>query len=79
MPVRRSPGLTDPMNAAARKDMIDVDALMRINEAANQARGCAGAHQHTKVRKSVAHGASGFAMQYNTVVVFGHEPRETAQ
>ena len=53
--------------------------LMRINEAANQARGCAGAHQHSKVRKSVAHGASGFAMQYNTVVVFGHEPRETAQ
>ena len=27
MPVRRSPGLTDPMNAATRKDMIDVDAL----------------------------------------------------
>lgn len=50
--------------------------LMRIAEAANQTRGCAGAHQRKSVRTAVAHGASGFAMQYNTVVVFGHEPRE---
>jgi acetyl-CoA C-acetyltransferase len=50
--------------------------LMRIAEAADQTRGCAGAHQQPNVRKAVAHGASGFAMQYNTVVVFGHEPRE---
>ncbi len=53
--------------------------LMRIAEAANQTRGCAGAHQRAVVRKAVAHGASGFAMQYNTVVVFGREPMETAQ
>ena len=53
--------------------------LMRINEAANQARGCAGAHQQAAVKKTVAHGASGFAMQYNTVVVFGHEPRKDVQ
>lgn len=52
--------------------------LMRIAEAADQTRGCAGAHQYPKVHKALAHGASGFAMQYNTVVVFGHEPRESA-
>jgi len=47
--------------------------LLRIVEAANQTRGCAGRHQHREVRRAVAHGASGFAMQYNTVVVFGRE------
>jgi acetyl-CoA C-acetyltransferase len=53
--------------------------LMRICEAANQTRGCAGPHQLPDVRTAVAHGASGFAMQYNTVVVFGRELRESAQ
>ncbi|MDO8773471.1 MAG: hypothetical protein Q7K57_33140 [Burkholderiaceae bacterium] len=53
--------------------------LLRIAEAANQARGCAGAHQQPEVRNTLAHGASGFAMQYNTVVVFGCEPKEIVQ
>ena len=53
--------------------------MMRIVEAANQARGCAGPHQQANVKKAVAHGASGFAMQYNTVVVFGRESRESAK
>ena len=53
--------------------------LMRIAEAAEQARGCAGQHQQDKAHKALAHGASGFAMQYNTVVVFGREPREIVQ
>ncbi len=52
--------------------------LMRISEAANQTRGQAGSHQQPQVRSAVAHGASGFAMQYNTLVVFGHEPRKSA-
>ncbi|MDM0069946.1 thiolase family protein [Variovorax sp. J31P207] len=51
--------------------------LMRIAEAANQARGQAGLHQQTNVAKTVAHGASGFAMQYNTVVVFGRDRRSS--
>jgi acetyl-CoA C-acetyltransferase len=58
---------------------IFCSGLMRIAEAANQTRGRAGLHQKVDVHKAVAHGASGFAMQYNTVVVFGHEPREIAQ
>lgn len=53
--------------------------LLRIVEAANQTRGCAGRHQHRGVRKAVAHGASGFAMQYNTVVVFGRDRKGEAQ
>lgn len=53
--------------------------LMRIAEAANQTRGQAGPHQQANVKKAVAHGASGFAMQYNTVVVFGQDRRESAK
>ena len=52
--------------------------LMRIVEAADQARNCAGLHQHPQAKKTLAHGASGFAMQYNTVVIFGREPLEVA-
>jgi acetyl-CoA acetyltransferase len=43
--------------------------LMRIAEAAQQMRGRAGAHQLAGARRAIGHGASGFAMQYNTVVV----------
>jgi acetyl-CoA acetyltransferase len=53
--------------------------MMRIAETANQTRGCAGLHQQADVQRAVAHGASGFAMQYNSVVVFGREPREAMQ
>lgn len=52
--------------------------LLRIVEAANQVRGCAGIHQRANVRRTLAHGASGFAMQYNTVAVFGSEPLRAA-
>jgi len=69
MPVNLSGG-------ASSFNPIFCSGLMRIAEAANQVRGCAGAHQKSNVKKSVAHGASGFAMQYNTVVVFGKQPRE---
>ncbi len=53
--------------------------MMRIAEAANQTRGCAGPHQVPGVATAVAHGASGFAMQYNTVIVFGRDSREQTQ
>ncbi|MEI7784619.1 MAG: hypothetical protein WCK08_09570 [Betaproteobacteria bacterium] len=48
--------------------------LLRITEAANQIRGRAGAHQKRGARRALAHGASGQAMHYNTVVVFGDQP-----
>lgn len=43
--------------------------LIRIAETANQVRHRAGPHQRAGVRTGLAHAASGFAMQYNTVVV----------
>ena len=49
--------------------------LIRVAEAANQVRGRAGRHQLKDARRVVAHAASGFAMQYNTVVVLGSERR----
>ena len=47
--------------------------LIRIAEAANQVRGRAGNHQVAKVERVLAHAASGFAMQYNTVIVMGRQ------
>lgn len=47
--------------------------LIRIAEVANQIRGRAGLHQLANAKRGVAHAASGFAMQYNTVVVFGRD------
>ncbi|MFM0505933.1 thiolase C-terminal domain-containing protein, partial [Paraburkholderia caffeinilytica] len=54
---------------AASFNPVFCSGLMRIAEAAQQLRACAGAHQLDGARRAVAHGASGFAMQYNTVVV----------
>jgi acetyl-CoA C-acetyltransferase len=47
--------------------------LIRIAEAANQVRGRAGNHQVADAERVLAHAASGFAMQYNTVVVMGRQ------
>jgi acetyl-CoA C-acetyltransferase len=47
--------------------------LMRIAEAANQIRGTANLHQVANARTALAHAASGFAMQYQTVVVLGSD------
>ncbi len=53
--------------------------LVSVAEAANQVRGRAGHHQTKPVVRALAHAASGFAMQYNTVVVFGSERPEVRQ
>ncbi|OGA80041.1 MAG: hypothetical protein A3G81_33640 [Betaproteobacteria bacterium RIFCSPLOWO2_12_FULL_65_14] len=47
--------------------------LIRIAEAANQVRSRAGNHQAKEAQRVLAHAASGFAMQYNTVVVMGRQ------
>jgi acetyl-CoA C-acetyltransferase len=49
--------------------------LVRVAEAANQARGRAGRHQVKAARQVLAQATSGFAMQCNTVVVMGSERR----
>jgi len=63
----------NPSGGAISFNPVFCTGLIRIAEAANQARGRAGRHQRAGVRRSVAHGASGFAMQYNTVVVMGRD------
>ncbi len=47
--------------------------LIRIGEIANQLRGRAGPHQRAGARRGLAHAASGFAMQYNTVIVLDRD------
>ncbi len=49
------------------------NGLIRIAEVANQIRKCAGAHQHAGARCGLAHAASGFAMQYQTVAILGRD------
>lgn len=48
--------------------------LVSIAEAANQVRGTAGLHQAARCGRALAHAASGFAMQYQTVVVLDAAP-----
>lgn len=49
--------------------------MIRIAEIANQVRGKAGPHQHTNVRRGLAHAGSGFAMQYQAAIILGREAR----
>jgi acetyl-CoA C-acetyltransferase len=49
--------------------------LIRIADVADQVRGRAGAHQLANVRCGLAHAGSGFAMQYQSAVVFAREAR----
>jgi acetyl-CoA C-acetyltransferase len=69
-----------PVNAsggALSFNPVYCHGLIRIAEAANQVRGRAGNHQIDGVQRALAHAASGFAMQYNTVVVMGSQPMGT--
>ncbi len=49
--------------------------MIRIAEIAQQVRGRAGTHQVPDVRRGLAHAGSGFAMQYQSAVIFGQEAR----
>ena len=63
----------NPSGGSRAVNAVFCNGLIRIAEAANQVRGCAGAHQVAGVRTALAHAASGFAMQYQTVVVLGQD------
>jgi len=52
--------------------------LIRIAEVVKQLRGQAGLHQRANARRGVAHAASGFAMQYNTVIVLDRDKTGSA-
>jgi len=64
----------NPSGGALWINPVFCTGLIRITEAANQVRGRAERHQVSEARTALAHAASGFAMQYQTVVVLGNEP-----
>lgn len=61
----------NPSGGAMPINPVFCSGAIRIAEAANQIRGKSGAHQVKGARTAVAHAASGFAMMYQTVVLFG--------
>ena len=66
----------NPSGGALSFNPVYCAGLISIAEAANQARGRAGHYQRKDVRRVLAHAASGFAMQYQTVVVMGNNRAE---
>ena len=64
----------NPSGGVASINPVFCGGLVRIAEAANQVRGTAGRHQVQGARTAMGHAASGPAMMYQTVVVFGQEP-----
>ena len=63
----------NPSGGLAAINPVFCGGLVRIAEAAQQVRGQAGAHQASPARTALAHAASGPAMMYQTVVVFGRD------
>ncbi|WP_374063768.1 hypothetical protein [Cupriavidus sp. DF5525] len=63
----------NPSGGLAAINPVFCGGLVRIAEAANQVRGVAGSHQAPLVRSALAQAASGPAMMYQTVVVFGRD------
>lgn len=63
----------NPSGGSRAINAVFCNGLIGIAEAASQVRGRAGAHQVADVGAALAHAASGFAMQYQTVVVFGRD------
>jgi acetyl-CoA C-acetyltransferase len=63
----------NPSGGARKANAVFCNGLISIAEAANQVRGKAVPHQIAGAKTALAHAASGFAMQYQTVVVFGQD------
>jgi acetyl-CoA acetyltransferase len=63
----------NPSGGAHAANAVYCTGLISIAEAANQVRGSA-RRQVEGVETALAHAASGFAMQYQTVVVLGRQP-----
>lgn len=63
----------NPSGGIASINPVFCGGMVRIAEAANQVRGMAGAHQSAHAKTALAHAASGIAMMYQTVVVFGRD------
>jgi hypothetical protein len=70
---QRGRAAINPSGGFASINPVFYGGLLRIAEAANQVRGTAGAHQASTAATALAHAASGPAMMYQTVVVFGRD------
>lgn len=63
----------NPSGGFGAVNALFCEGLTRIAEAARQVLGRAGSHQVAGARTALAHAASGFAMQYQTVVILGQD------
>jgi acetyl-CoA C-acetyltransferase len=63
----------NPSGGTRAANTVFCNGLMRIAEAARQVLGRAGAHQAPDVSLALAQASSGFAMQYQTVIVLGKD------
>ncbi|MDN5925633.1 MAG: thiolase family protein [Hyphomicrobiales bacterium] len=63
----------NPSGGAVALNPVFCTGLMRIAEAARQIRGTAGKHQIENAKLALAHAASGMAMMYQTVLIFGNQ------
>jgi acetyl-CoA C-acetyltransferase len=63
----------NPSGGSRAANAVFCNGLIRIAEAANQIRGRAAKHQVEDARMVLAHAASGFAMQYQTVIVLARD------
>lgn len=61
----------NPSGGVTTINPVFCTGLIRIAEAARQIQGKAGRHQISNARTALGHAASGFAMMYQTVLVFG--------
>jgi acetyl-CoA C-acetyltransferase len=65
----------NPSGGVLTANPVFCTGLIRIAEVAQQVRGRANGHQIAGVKRGLAHAGSGFAMQYQSAVIFGQEKR----
>lgn len=69
----------NPSGGSRIANAVFCNGLIRIAEAARQIRGSAGSAQLPAPKVALAHASSGFAMQYQTVVIFGADRKGTVK
>ena len=65
----------NPSGGVLTANPVFCTGTIRIAEIVQQVRGRAGTHQIPGVRRGLAHAGSGFAMQYQSAVIFSREAR----
>ena len=65
----------NPSGGVLTANPVFCTGMIRIGEVAQQIRGRAGPHQIPGVKRGLAHAGSGFAMQYQSAIIFASEAR----